>query len=55
MGVKNKQADVVDIMVRTRHARGSSWSSLLGFGSHKDKWKHHKGPNPLTMMGLDRS
>ncbi|WP_299472807.1 hypothetical protein [uncultured Roseibium sp.] len=55
MKFKNSPLDTVDIMARASHDQQARLSSLFGFGKQISKWKNHKGPNPLTMLGLDRS
>jgi hypothetical protein len=50
-----RKADGVDIQVKALNAQKAWLSSALGFDRAKDKWKDFKGPNPLMMMGLDRS
>ncbi|CTQ51946.1 hypothetical protein LP7551_00462 [Roseibium album] len=52
---RNRPVYAVDINVQALQAQQAWWGSALGGSRMKDKWKDCKGPNPLMMMGLDRS
>ncbi|MET1411957.1 hypothetical protein ABVF61_06805 [Roseibium sp. HPY-6] len=55
MKYKSSPLDTVDIMARASQDQQARLSSLFGFGKQRGKWKNNRGPNPLTMLGLDRS
>ncbi|CTQ60087.1 hypothetical protein [Roseibium album] len=55
MSYKSRKFDTVDIMARASQDQQTRLGSLLGLGKNKGKWRDRKGPNPLTMLGLDRS
>nr|WP_319383460.1 hypothetical protein [uncultured Roseibium sp.] len=55
MKYRGKSYDSVDVMARAAQSQQDFFGSLFGFGKNKGKWQDRKGPNPLTMQGLDRS
>ncbi|WP_306141421.1 hypothetical protein [Roseibium sp. MMSF_3412] len=55
MNSKRRSYDSVDIMARAAQSQQDFFGSFFGFGKNKGKWHDRKGPNPLTMQGLDRS
>lgn len=55
MNSKRRSYDSVDVMARAAQSQQDFFGSIFGFGKNKGKWHDRKGPNPLTMQGLDRS
>ena len=55
MTFKTSANDAIDLRVRAMESQKAWVSSMLGMDKAKEKWNHMKGPNPLVMMGLDRS
>ena len=55
MKYRGQSYDSVDVMARAAQSQQDFFGSLFGFAKNKGKWQDRKGPNPLTMQGLDRS
>ncbi|MEM9631990.1 MAG: hypothetical protein AAGA50_11740 [Pseudomonadota bacterium] len=54
MEFNNRSYYEMNHLLREYGAPKTSWSSRIGLKRSR-KWKDQKGPNPLMMMGLDRS
>jgi len=55
MHSQNRQKGIFDVTVRALHNLKPGRASPSGFDKGRGKWKAFQGPNPLMMMGLDRS
>ncbi|MEM8701000.1 MAG: hypothetical protein AAGF82_04180 [Pseudomonadota bacterium] len=55
MKFRGQTYDSVEIMARAAQSQGDLFGSFFGFRKNQGKWHDRKGPNPLTMQGLDRS
>lgn len=52
---ENNRFYEVDDLLKKYGVPRTNWVARLRRPENSDKWRNHKGPNPLLMLGLDRS